>query len=224
MNHEAAPATYTYTCWDDSGVRMEIDAATAKEAAEEYAKDSGLEPASRTRWAHVWASLGDDDAESFRIDIDAEIPVCVLDGNGHVWSSPIEIVGGIKENPGVFGKGGGVLINEVCQICGCGRVTDTWACDPNNGERGLAAVEYRPGEYDARLDEEAERRAEALGSSLSPNDWDSLSYACHMGTFEVDEASGLGCVWLEDAEEWASERVVKALLSRAGDEHENDRG
>ena len=45
---------------------------------------------------------------------------------GHAWRSPHALVGGLKENPGVFGSGGGVTIHEVCVRCGLHRHTDTW--------------------------------------------------------------------------------------------------
>jgi hypothetical protein len=76
----------------------------------------------------------------------ANQPACV-DGEDHDWQSPIEIVGGIKENPGVWGHGGGVTIQEVCLRCGCGKCTDTWAQDPETGEQGLRSIKYAPGWY-----------------------------------------------------------------------------
>lgn len=53
------------------------------------------------------------------------IPACTSK-SGHEWTSPHEVVGGLKENPGVFGHGGGVVIREVCAHCGRQRRTDTW--------------------------------------------------------------------------------------------------
>jgi len=49
------------------------------------------------------------------------------DDGEHDWCSPHEVVGGIAENPGVWGNGGGVIITEVCRHCGTYRTTDTWA-------------------------------------------------------------------------------------------------
>jgi len=50
-------------------------------------------------------------------------PVCHEDGE-HDWESPYEIVGGLKENPGVWAFGGGQLkFDEVC--CNCGRFRQT---------------------------------------------------------------------------------------------------
>lgn len=69
----------------------------------------------------------------------------------HDWQSPYDIVGGIKENPGVWSNGGGVIINEVCIKCGCGKTTDTWAQNPITGEQGLRSVAYEEGKYAGEL-------------------------------------------------------------------------
>lgn len=68
-------------------------------------------------------------------------PDCA-DGHGHDWRAPLEIVGGIADNPGVWGHGGGVKIHEVCSHCGAHRHTDTWAQRPDTGEQGLTSVSY----------------------------------------------------------------------------------
>lgn len=60
----------------------------------------------------------------------------------HDWQSPHEIVGGVAENPGVHGHGGGVIITECCMHCGCKRTTDTWAQRSDTGEQGLTEVSY----------------------------------------------------------------------------------
>lgn len=90
------------------------------------------------------------ESEEILVEIPAVEPDCI-DGHDHDWQSPVEIVGGIHENPGVWGHGGGVLVAEVCIRCGCGQHTDTWAQDPASGQQGLRSVEYRPGEYADQL-------------------------------------------------------------------------
>lgn len=94
----------------------------------------------RGLWVHV-------DVESDDVEIEPEEPECI-DSEGHDWQSPLELVGGIKENPGVWGHGGGVIINAVCVRCGCGKTTDTWAQNPRNGVQGLTSIEYEPAKYD----------------------------------------------------------------------------
>lgn len=97
---------------------------------------------------------GKTDRDSHKVAIEPEEPACVA-GQAHDWASPHEIVGGIKENPGVWGSGGGVIVHEACLRCGCGRVTDTWAQDMTDGEQGLTSVSYEPGSYsDVLFDEE----------------------------------------------------------------------
>jgi len=75
------------------------------------------------------------------VQLDEPEPECE-DGEDHDWQSPQEIVNGIAENPGVWGKGGGVIIHEVCLRCGCARITDTCAQRPDTGEQGLTSVSY----------------------------------------------------------------------------------
>jgi hypothetical protein len=42
------------------------------------------------------------------------------------WESPYDLLGGIEENPGVQGHGGGVIIREVSSATGRYRITNTW--------------------------------------------------------------------------------------------------
>ena len=84
--------------------------------------------------------------EHHRIAIEPIEPDCV-DGEDHDWQAPHEIVGGSEDNPGVWGSGGGVLIERVCVHCGCARTIDTWAQDPTDGEQGLESTKYTVGKY-----------------------------------------------------------------------------
>ena len=67
-----------------------------------------------------------DEPDCDPLDPDAE-------GEGHDWQRPIEIVGGIKENPGVWGHGGGIKSTSVCSRCGMYARVDTWADDGHGG-------------------------------------------------------------------------------------------
>lgn len=91
--------------------------------------------------------------ESTTVQLDEPEPECES-GSSHDWRSPYSLLGGLRENPGVQGHGGGVIIREVCVICGCERTTDTWAQRPDTGEQGLTSVSYEPGahEIDNTLD------------------------------------------------------------------------
>ena len=77
-----------------------------------------------------------------RVVLPPEEPKC--SGGSHAWCAPYELLGGMEENPGVFGHGGGVRIKEVCKRCGTGRLTDTWATNPCDGTQGHETVEYSP--------------------------------------------------------------------------------
>lgn len=73
-------------------------------------------------------------------------PSCRLNSD-HDWQSPHAIVGGLPENPGVWGHGAGVLIKECCINCGCQRITNTWDYDPNTGIQGYETITYNPEYY-----------------------------------------------------------------------------
>lgn len=94
--------------------------------------------------------------DSTTVPLEPMEPDCA-DDEAHDWQSPHSLVGGLEENPGVHGNGGGVVITEVCRHCGCKRVTDTWAQNPSNGEQGLESVEYEENAFTA------EELAEAFG-------------------------------------------------------------
>lgn len=140
---------------DDGNAEVEYELAdTAAEAAREYVNDGDWGDRSTTSWirVYVWRMglyLEDGavneatiDREPHTVMLAAEEPECE-EGEDHDWQSPLRVVGGIAENPGVWGHGGGVIITEVCAHCGTYRVTDTWAQDPETGEQGLRSVEYR---------------------------------------------------------------------------------
>ncbi len=107
-----------------------------------------------------YAALNADEVEvgDVMVEIDPVAPNCA-DGSrdGHDWQSPIEIVGGVKENPGVWGHGGGVMIHAVCMRCGCARITDTWAQDRATGRQGLTSVSFDREKYYEVLEREIAR-------------------------------------------------------------------
>lgn len=64
-----------------------------------------------------------------------------VDECGHSWTSnaPVSVLGGIKENPGVWGSGhGGVSMKEVCRCCGMYKTTDNGATLPSNGTQATS--------------------------------------------------------------------------------------
>lgn len=141
---------------DDGNAQIdEIIADDPQEAAEQYVEGGEWGDRSETSWVHVYAwrrgyVLDPDTGEVEEISIDRDRftetlealePEC--DADEHDWQSPIEVLGGIEQNPGVWGHGGGVVIHEVCRQCGVYRITDTWAQDPGTGEQGLRSLKYR---------------------------------------------------------------------------------
>lgn len=139
---------------DDGNAEIKYEDMTAEEAAQKYV-DSGDWDRDNTTWFRIytWREGIDEHGEIVRFDentheitLTAEEPDCD-EGQEHDWQAPYEIVGGIKENPGVWGHGGGVIIHEVCIHCGCERVTDTWAQNRETGEQGLTSVEYSLDKY-----------------------------------------------------------------------------
>ena len=134
----------------DEGCDYDLDGVDnirdAKEAAREHARGGDYGDLKSTIWveAHVVEvedGYVDTIVATVTVAIDPTEPECEAAGE-HDWHSPHEIVGGCKENPGVWGHGGGVVITEVCACCGCERVTDTWAQRSDTGEQGLTSVSY----------------------------------------------------------------------------------
>jgi len=64
------------------------------------------------------------DWECTYVDItqDAEEPFCEQ-GDSHEWESPYEIVGGCKENPGMWSEGSSLTVKRCCSNCGMYKVT-----------------------------------------------------------------------------------------------------
>jgi hypothetical protein len=154
-----------YLC-DDGTAEIEITAESAEEAAQDYVDGGDWDDIEETTWINVYVQEIDEageavgDRERIKITLDPEEPDCE-NADEHDWQSPHEVVGGLKENPGVYGHGGGVIITEVCAHCGGYRERDTWAQDHETGEQGLESVEYREAddasrEWVASLSEETD--------------------------------------------------------------------
>lgn len=95
-----------------------------------------------SRWIDIGArNLVTGELDSETVTIEPDEPECEGDRD-HEWETPYSVLGGCKENPGVCGHGGGVIITEVCAHCGRYRVTDTWAQRMDTGEQGLTSVSF----------------------------------------------------------------------------------
>lgn len=50
---------------------------------------------------------------------DGDVDVSDTDDQGHIWVSPFSLVGGLRENPGVWSCGGTITTSKsVCKLCG----------------------------------------------------------------------------------------------------------
>jgi hypothetical protein len=138
-------------CLSEEGVEYAtITACSLEEALDEARSNvdrNNYSDAEGTIWVdvHVHCPLTDESGGA-TVQLDEPEPECPH-ADGHDWQSPHDAVGGCESNPGVWGKGGGVIITEVCLHCGCEKVTDTWAQDPTTGEQGLTSVTYEVGKY-----------------------------------------------------------------------------
>ena len=138
---------------DDGTAEIETDADNADDAQAQYVASGewGSDRATRIhevsayqKAISIYGETVEVNRETGSVEIQPTEPDC-CDGE-HEWESPISLVGGIEENPGVWGHGGGVVIEQVCRKCGCGKTTDTWA-QSCHGEQGLHAVSYTAGQY-----------------------------------------------------------------------------
>ena len=96
----------------------------------------------RTAWVHVSLVAEDGTEGEMVVPVHPTDPKCTPRGAEHDWQSPLVIVGGLAENPGVWGHGGGAVECVVCLRCGIERVTDTWATDPDGGRQGMTEIHY----------------------------------------------------------------------------------
>lgn len=128
------------------------------QAAIEFAEAGDWSLTSKTWWLNVrtWREIrrSDESAEKIcfdthKIAVQPSVPKCC--DTEHEWASDHDVVGGVVENPGVFGHAGGVKILKFCRKCGCGRTELTWDSDPCDGTQGLYSVEYEIGQYFDRV-------------------------------------------------------------------------
>ena len=164
---------------DDASMALQAtDMDQAMEEAMEWLEE-GWEPTEVTQWVHGYVveidEEGDDvENRSITITIDPAEPECKPLGGSHEWESPLGIVGGCKESPGVYGHGGGVTIQEVCVRCGCGKLTDTWAQDRATGKQGLTSITYEPGKYE--IPEPLEYTHEQIIDEMSGTDFTPVAH------------------------------------------------
>lgn len=130
------------------GISAASDDKAVQEALQEVRAFSSLFDARlRTVWVSVDWELIKAGGELVgggceKLAVDPNEPKCVEHDTAHEWEAPHAVVGGMKSNPGVQGKGGGITYVEVCSLCALTCHTDTWAQDPEDGEEGLRSIRY----------------------------------------------------------------------------------
>lgn len=133
----------TFRCYDESGVREDFQAHTARDAAQEYVDSGDWGDTDTTWWCYVHTVEIDAEGEeiegsedSFRIAVEPKEPACVeLE---HDWD---------REH--VSGHGGGVIVESTCEHCGHRRIVNTWAQCRSSGVQGLRSVAYREPEHES---------------------------------------------------------------------------
>ena len=142
--------TTIYTLRDDGGSTETIettDLDDARAQAETWVR--GGEWGDDGAHVHVRIEQDGEQIDSLTVSIAAREPRC--DRGEHDWQRPIALVGGIDENPGVWGHGAGVIIHECCMHCWMRRRTDTGATT-STGERA-PKISYEAKCYAHRDDE-----------------------------------------------------------------------
>jgi hypothetical protein len=133
----------------DCNNEIEINAPTAEDAAQEYVDGGDWgDNQTKTFWVRVYTTpvrrgkLVEEERERHTITVDPSPPECAEGEDEHDWRQSYTLFGGLEQNPGVRGHGGGVVIQEACAHCGAVKITDTWAQNPETGEQGLTSIEY----------------------------------------------------------------------------------
>jgi len=125
----------------------------------------------------VDGSVGED-YEGAEMTVHPDAPPCCDGGNAHEWRAPYSIVGGCRENPGVWGSGHGQCMHvDACVLCGCERRTDHGATNMQDGTC-MTQVSYEAGaidqdrlvEYWRDRDEQPPAYAEELRELLAEDD------------------------------------------------------
>ena len=131
-----------YIISEDSGASEIIDAddlEAALEAAKEWASEGSYDE--RVMVSVCVRGIDDDgeytdeyDSSEVEAGPEPEAPECA-EGEEHAWESPYEIVGGCKDNPGVWGLGGTTLtFHSVCCRCGAHKHETSYGSQRNPGQ------------------------------------------------------------------------------------------
>lgn len=128
----------------ESGAAETVDASDFDEAVEK-AQDwlDGGDWGEEEDYVSVKITDADGNEKKVELVVGGPTPPECMVGMGHKWESPHELLGGLRENPGVCGLQGTQLdITEVCGHCGYYRQTITKS-SPNSYPRTPERVTYR---------------------------------------------------------------------------------
>ena len=125
-----------WCCGDDYGSWTErggsVDSVLgALEAAHDSEWDDDARQRTRVTWYRIRCELTGEEGRCM-VTADPPEPKCAR-GHEHDWQEPYSVLGGLKENPGVWSSGAGISSRSVCACCGAYRVFDSGAQDPGTG-------------------------------------------------------------------------------------------
>jgi len=142
LRHSDEPRTWLIRDDSDGETEEVLRRSELSEYMRDWVRSGDWNNESKTAFVKCTAECeltGEEVCETIAAEPDE--PECIVDD--HDWQSPA-FLGGLKENPGVFGVDGGVDVDECCMHCGCRRTTETRPSD--DGPR-RTYVEYEEGYY-----------------------------------------------------------------------------
>jgi len=145
--------TKRYQAREESGATEIVEADSIQDAinqAEEWVADGSYDERVMVRFSVYEIDEDDEqveDGESYTGEVEAgpqpEAPECT-DGAEHDWQSPYEVLGGLRENPGVWSTGGTSFVHKyVCATCGTYKTERSTGAQRNPGEMA-ETIEYAP--------------------------------------------------------------------------------
>lgn len=167
---EALPAVYDVTVGEDGGLALEVDGdslpALRPILAESIDLNSGQSDPDSEGCVILLGRLkgtmpteideeatANGDAHDCTGRYSDTLPECEAtrpspaegeDQQGHDWRTPHSLVGGIKENPGVWSTGGtGMTFDYVCRNCGCYK-HENHPGSQRNPDEALEAITIKP--------------------------------------------------------------------------------
>lgn len=135
----------SYKIREESGASEIIEAESLAEALETACEWASEGSYSERVMVRVWVQGLDEDGEPTDESLSGEVEAgpepkpekteCGTEDEDHDWESPIELVGGCEENPGVWSTGGTSFHFEyVCSKCGMYKTVKTAGQQRNPGE------------------------------------------------------------------------------------------